>query len=69
MTTEEIEAPRALRETRDALGWSQSRLGDALGVPKNTIAKWERGDQRIAHPMILRLALDALQAREAANVD
>lgn len=61
------EAPRALRETREALGWSQSRLGDELRVPKNTIAKWERGDQRIAHPTILLLALDAIQAKEAAR--
>lgn len=59
------EAPRALRETREALGWSQSRLGDELAVPKNTIAKWERREQRIAHPTILLLALDALKAKEA----
>lgn len=67
MINSETEAPRVLRETREALSWSQSRIGDALGVPKNTIARWERGDQRIAHPGILILALDALTAREAST--
>lgn len=44
----------------DVLGWSQSRLAGALGVPVNTWARWERGVVYVQHPTILRLALERL---------
>jgi transcriptional regulator with XRE-family HTH domain len=50
----------ALRTWRRSRGWSQKRLADALGVPVNTIARWERSEMRVQHPTILRLALERL---------
>lgn len=54
-----------LRAARKRLGWSQKRLAGALGVPKNTLARWERGEVRIRHPDVLRLALEMLAIRFA----
>ena len=36
--------PARLREIRKSLGWTQVRLATALGVRRNTLARWERGD-------------------------
>jgi transcriptional regulator with XRE-family HTH domain len=52
----------ALRAWRTRVGWSQKRLADALGVPVNTVARWERGEIRVQHPTILRLALERLDS-------
>lgn len=35
---------------RKRLGWSQQRLADAVGVARNSVARWERGEMRIAEP-------------------
>ena len=50
-----------IREWRRASGWSQKRLAAALDVPVNTVARWERGEMRVQHPTILRLALERLE--------
>lgn len=52
--------PRELRAWRSRVGWSQQALADALDVPVNTIARWERGELVIRHGTILRLALERL---------
>ena len=79
--TNEIAADRSLgisgdevRDRRRSLGMSQSELGVALGIARNTIARWERGDLPIGSPRLLSLALDGLaasleadQARPAAS--
>lgn len=49
-----------LREWREEHGFTQHQLADALGVHPNTIPKWERGDQSIQQPRLLRLALKAI---------
>ena len=54
MTGEEI------RATRARLGLTQAQLGKALGVAKNTIARWERGELRIERPEMLRLSLERI---------
>jgi transcriptional regulator with XRE-family HTH domain len=53
-----------IREWREAHGWTQKRLADALAVPVNTVARWERGEMAIQHPTILRLALFGLGAKD-----
>lgn len=53
--------PARLRWYREKrLGWDMEQLADALGVHYQTLSKWERGVQKIQHPVILRLALDRL---------
>jgi transcriptional regulator with XRE-family HTH domain len=53
--------PDELRRERRRLRMTQAELGRALGVAVNTIAKWERGDQAIRHPKMLRLAIGTLK--------
>lgn len=52
---------------RRSLGLSQSELGEKLGVPANTIARWERGELTIASPNMLRWALKAIE-EDMANL-
>lgn len=49
-----------IREKRTALGMTQAELGDALGVAKNTIARWERDELTPQSPEMLRLAFVGL---------
>lgn len=49
-----------LKKEREALGYSQVELGRKLSVSANTIARWERGELKIEHPLMLQLALAAL---------
>jgi transcriptional regulator with XRE-family HTH domain/uncharacterized protein YuzE len=51
-----------LRTFRDSMGMTQQELGEALGVPRNTIARWERDDMPIEKPQLLSLALRGLVA-------
>ena len=53
-----------LRTRRQALGWTQKVLAERLGVPVNTLARWERGALRIEHARLLDLALEALERRQ-----
>jgi predicted ATPase/DNA-binding CsgD family transcriptional regulator/DNA-binding XRE family transcriptional regulator len=55
--------PARLVACRRALGLTQRALGDVLGVQRNTVARWERGDLRVARPDLLALALARLEAR------
>ena len=41
------------------LGYSQARLGEALGIRSNTVARWERGELRM--PPYLDLALQTIE--------
>jgi transcriptional regulator with XRE-family HTH domain len=34
-----------VKEHREAIGFSQERLGKVLGVSRSTVANWERGEQ------------------------
>jgi uncharacterized protein YuzE/transcriptional regulator with XRE-family HTH domain len=54
-----------LRKFRDALSMSQQGLGDALGVPRNTVARWERDAMLIERPLMLSLALRGLVSDDA----
>lgn len=43
-----------LKQIRAALGWSQQRLAEELGVQRNTVNRWEMGLNPIP-PMAERL--------------
>lgn len=47
-------SPADLKTLRAALGWSQQRLADELGVARNTVNRWEMGDRKIS-PMVRKL--------------
>lgn len=55
--------PEQFRTERERLGLSQAELGAAFEKPRQTIARWERGDMAIQHPAIMRLAFEALHRR------
>ena len=50
-----------LRQWREANGYSQSRLANALSVDVMTVSRWERGARGI--PSFLRLALSYLEMK------
>lgn len=54
-----------LRARRRAMRLTQAALAEAIGVAANTIARWERGEQRIEHPRLLDLAMARLEASPA----
>jgi transcriptional regulator with XRE-family HTH domain len=40
-----------LRWRRKRLGWTQTEIAKAVGVTRNTIARWERDEMRITLAM------------------
>jgi DNA-binding XRE family transcriptional regulator/uncharacterized protein YuzE len=55
-----IKSGEDLRALREQLGMSQQELGEALDIPRNTIARWERGELQMEKTRLLELALTAL---------
>lgn len=53
--------PTELRSRRLALGLSQQKLAEALGVQRLAVIRWEKGDRSI--PPYLALALESLERR------
>lgn len=51
-----------LRKERERVGLSQLELARKLSVSPNTVARWERGELKIAHTGMLQLALKSLRA-------
>jgi transcriptional regulator with XRE-family HTH domain len=56
-----------LRARRKALGLSQAALAQRLGLPRNTLARWEREELRIEHDEVLDLALQRLEQSQHGN--
>src|SRR5258708_9971633 len=52
--------PAELRNRRIGLGLTQSELATALGVARNTVARWERGESAMASIEMVDLALSGL---------
>lgn len=46
-----------VKEHREAIGYSQERLGKVLGVSRNTVANWERGEQIKSNRLMQMVAL------------
>ena len=46
----------AVRHRRDALGFSQERLAEAVGCHRNYLGRIERGEQNITMDMMARVA-------------
>jgi DNA-binding XRE family transcriptional regulator len=53
--------PADLRERRLRLHLSQAALAEALGVTRNTVARWECHELEIRHPELVQIALDRLE--------
>jgi transcriptional regulator with XRE-family HTH domain len=53
--------PEYLRKLRKRLGWTQEKLAHEVGVARNSVARWERGEMAISEPaarLIQRIADD-----------
>lgn len=59
--------PSEFRTLRKAIGLTQVRLSEALGVRANTVARWERGELRIGEPVarLLKLLASNPEARQS----
>jgi DNA-binding transcriptional regulator YiaG len=42
-------SPKELKQARKELGLSQYKLADVLQTTRNTVARWERGEQTMTH--------------------
>ncbi len=56
-----------LKTQRETLGLSQHQLAVQLGTTANTIGRWETGARACALEGAVRLALEALHTRHAAQ--
>jgi DNA-binding transcriptional regulator YiaG len=54
--------PKKIKTIRKRLGLTQAKLAERLGVCKNTVARWERGELSPNSKMI-SLALFALDVK------
>jgi transcriptional regulator with XRE-family HTH domain len=50
-----------LRRRREALGLTQTQLGERIGIRQPSISAWEQGHKPIGNPLMLALALWALE--------
>jgi predicted ATPase/DNA-binding CsgD family transcriptional regulator/transcriptional regulator with XRE-family HTH domain len=57
--------PTELRQRREALHLTQAELARAVGVARNTVARWERGELQIRQPGLVAHALDRLEERQS----
>ena len=51
--------PERLKQIRIELRWTQARFAEALGVRRNTLARWERGD--LLPPRVAELAAEYIR--------
>ncbi len=59
--------PDEFGQRRRRLGLSQAQLGEALGVSRNTVARWERGELTLGSPELVTLALERLEQAAASR--
>ena len=58
--------PKDLKKWREENDYSQSELGQALGVATMTVSRWETGTRAI--PSFLALALESVARRGRGNM-
>lgn len=58
----------ALRNIRQYIAWTQAAMADYLGVTRNTVARWERGELGMRNPKLIFQALDALLLERGDNI-
>jgi transcriptional regulator with XRE-family HTH domain len=51
---------KEIRRRRKLLGMSQEALANALGVSRNTVARWENLKMRLEHEKLVEIALEYL---------
>jgi transcriptional regulator with XRE-family HTH domain len=51
----ELSLPDRLRAVRDALGWRQSDVAGRLGLSKQAVSSWERGQSAPSYVQLKRL--------------
>ena len=58
-----------VRRLRHRLGLSQTQLAAVVGVPANTIARWERGEMQMRPAMdrLVRLTVAEVEQNEQAK--
>jgi len=57
-----------VKEHREAIGFSQERLGSVLGVSRNTVANWERGEQIKSTNLMQMVALFGCDVNELLGI-
>ena len=57
-----------VKEHREAIGFSQERLSNVLGVSRNTVANWERGDQIKSTNLLQMVALFGCDVNELLGI-
>lgn len=57
---------KALQARRARLGMSQAQLAAALGVSRNTVARWER-DEMAMPAIMLSLALETIERNQKSK--
>jgi predicted transcriptional regulator len=50
--------PEELRARRKALGLSQTKLAEALGVTQHTVSRWEEGKMKLTAPRSMWLDME-----------
>ena len=60
--------PTAVRRLRRRLGLSQVKFADLVGVPGNTVARWERGEMTMGPAMDRLIRLSVAEAAASAQM-
>ena len=53
-----------VREHRESIGFSQERMAQVIGVSRNTVANWERGEQIKSTNLMQMVALFGCDVNE-----